>query len=67
MAIIMVLEFLATLQLIPLVNEREYALMIDTTLYSYGAMMLFKLGFLLWLFAWQMSSQSQASLGCRIG
>ena len=49
MGAIEVFEFLATFQLIYLLTPEQYNFALDSTIYSYGAMMLLKLVLLLWL------------------
>ncbi len=49
MGAIEVFEFLATFQLVYLLTPEQYNLAVDSTLYSYGAMMLLKLVLLLWM------------------
>ena len=48
MAVIEVVEFLATWQLKALVAAPDWGVIVDVTLYSYGAMILVKLGVWLW-------------------
>jgi len=49
MAAIEVFEFLSTMQLVYLLTPEQYKLAIDSTIYSYGAMIVLKLVLLLWL------------------
>ena len=49
MGAIEVFEFLATFQLVYLLTPEQYNLAVDSTIYSYGAMMILKLVLLLWL------------------
>lgn len=67
LAAIEIFEFMATMQLVPLISESNYSFILDSTLYSYGAMTIIKLIVLLWLFTCHMQEPpTSASLFVRI-